>query len=40
MPLWSGASHVSGLCEAAHMAAGRDEVRGSGSNQISALEAP
>ncbi|RVK24350.1 hypothetical protein CN163_34520, partial [Sinorhizobium meliloti] len=25
MPLWSGASHVSGLCEAAHMAAGPDE---------------
>ncbi|RCS21671.1 hypothetical protein DUT91_22415 [Phyllobacterium salinisoli] len=33
MPHWSGASHVSGLHEAAHMAAGPDEVRGSGANQ-------
>lgn len=40
MPPWSGASHVSGLREAAHMAAGPDEVRGSGSNQINALDAP
>ncbi|AFL55343.1 hypothetical protein USDA257_p06350 (plasmid) [Sinorhizobium fredii USDA 257] len=40
MPSWSGASHVSGLYEAAHTAAGPDEVRRSGSNQINALEAP
>ncbi|SJM34846.1 conserved hypothetical protein [Mesorhizobium delmotii] len=40
MALWSGASHVSGLYEAAPMAAGPDEVRRSGSNQIGALEAP
>jgi hypothetical protein len=37
---WSGASHVSGLYEAARMAAGPDEVRRSGSDQINALEAP
>jgi hypothetical protein len=30
MPHWSDASHVSGLHEAVHMAAGPDEVRGSG----------
>lgn len=39
MLLRSGASHVSGLNEAAHLAAGPDEIRGSGSNQIIALEA-
>ena len=36
---WSGASHMSGLREAAHLAAGPDEVRRSDSNHIIALEA-
>lgn len=39
MPGWSDASHVSGLIEAASMAAGLDEVHGSDPNQTNEFEA-